>query len=230
MKLALPVAVLTACLLPLGAQTAAPAASAPTAAPSSLAETQNPTDTTVPPPPANPAAHSSLTGNIMEALVNTPSLGLTPITISVTDQGAVSLNGVVNSQAQLDEALKVVKAVPGVKTVSSQILVDKDPFASAAAASVPAPAPATASMTSLLDTGNDPQSKLDEALSAQADLARVASNVYANKVTLFGTVSSSQAKKQAEEIARKTLPDFKLSSIIFVSSKPSGPDPLVPHR
>lgn len=229
MKLALPVAVLAACLLPLGAQNAAPAAPAP-AAPSNLAETPNPPDTAVPPPPANPAAHSSLTGNVMEALVNTPSLGLTPITVSVTDQGAVSLNGVVNSQQQLDEALKVVKSVPGVKSVSSRILVDQDPFASAAASSVPAPAPAAAAGTSLLDTGNDPESKLDEALSAQPDLARVASNVYANKVTLFGTVSSDQAKKQAEEIARKTLPQYKLNSIIFVSSKPSGPEPLVPHR
>lgn len=227
MKLALPAAVLAVCLLPLGAQNAAPSAPETPATPANLAETANPPAVLPQPAETNPVAHTALTGDVMEALTSAPALASTPITISVTDQGAVSLNGVVTSQSEADAAVAAVKAVPGVKSVTSEILVNKDPFAPAAAAATPAAPKGT---NPLVDTSNDPQAKLDTALNAHPDLALVASNVYANEATLFGTVTSSKAKSEAEQIARQTLPNFKISNIIFVNSRPSGPAPLVPKQ
>ena len=219
MKFALPVLVLAACLLPLGAQFT------PSASPATpnLAESAQVPAAAVPAPPSNPAAHTALTSDVMEALIRTATLSTTPITVNVTDPGDVSLNGVVTTQAQADAAVATVKAVPGVKNVKSQIVVDKDPFATAAPA-----APAPSATSSLVGNGNDPQAKLDLALNAQAGLAQVASTVYANQVTLFGTVTSDKEKKQAEQIAKTTLPSYKLSNIIWVNPHPAAPAPMIP--
>ncbi|HVA90291.1 MAG TPA: BON domain-containing protein [Chloroflexota bacterium] len=211
------------CLLPLSAQNAPPAQS-PVSAPAQ--QVPPPASSASLPPPANPAAHTTLTGNVMDALTSNPQLGSIPITVSVTDNGDVSLNGVVPTPALENEAVSVVKAVPGVRSVNSRILVNEDPFAPRPAASVPASgAPST---QPLQNSSNNPQYRLAEALKAAPDLVRVSGHIIGKDVAIFGTVTSDQAKQQAMEIAKKALPGYNVTNLIWVDENPLAPAPLIP--
>src|SRR6185312_9298690 len=84
-----------------------------------------------PPPTASVPAPgtSALTGQIMQRLTDDPVLQNIAITASVGANGVVTLNGVVPSHELNQRAIEVVKAVPGVSQVASNILVNVDPFA-----------------------------------------------------------------------------------------------------
>ena len=178
--------------------------------------------------PVVPAqGNTALTGDIMQRLTDDPVLRGITITASVGENGAVSLNGVVPTQALADRALAVVKTVSGVSSVSSQILVNQDPFA-------PAPAAATGPMPPFTATppppraAEEPQALLNDALAKVPDLARISAHIYADEVLLYGTVTSDAAKKQAEQIVRQVAPKMPMNDIIWVDPHPLAPPPLVP--
>ncbi|HXR96289.1 MAG TPA: BON domain-containing protein [Terriglobales bacterium] len=181
------------------------------------------------PPAGNPAAHTALSYDIIQKLSNTPSLSGVTITASVTDDGAVSLNGVVPTQAEADAAVAAVQAVPGVQSVKSQILVDQDPFANSAPASSGATMPSRTT-AALENAANDPEAKLAAALAAVPALARVSGTLYGDTLNLIGTVPNKAAKDQASKIAAQVLPQFKRKNIIWVDPHPLAPPPMVPKE
>lgn len=193
--------------------------------------TQNPAQIQAPaavmptPPAPNPGAHIALTGAVMQALSNAPTVGAYTITANVTDDGAVALNGVVPTQSVADAAVQVVKAVPGVKSVTSQILVNQDPFAPANAAGVASIAPAA----SAAPASEEPQSRISNALAANPALARVSAVVYDRQIVLIGTVTSSKDSDAAVQIARKTLPGYPINNTIWVEPHPMAPAPKIPR-
>lgn len=201
--------------------------------------TQTPTTQTNPttvnptlPPAGNPAAHTKLSYDIIQKLSNTPGLSGVTITASVTDGGAVSLNGVVPTQAEVDQAVAAVQAVPGVQSVKSQILVNEDPFATAAPATsgVSMPVQPSSANAALQELANDPAAKLAAALAAVPALVRVSGTIYGDTVTLIGTVPNKAAKDQASKIGAQVLPQFKLKNIIWVDPHPLSPPPLKPQE
>lgn len=196
-----------------------------------LAQSPNQTPPPAPamsaPPAASPGAHSSLTTAIMEQLANAPGVGAYTITANVTDDGKVSLNGVVPTQELADQALAVVKGVPGVTAVTSQILVNRDPFAPAAAAAPPAAAaPAPASLES---AESGPQAQVTRALDANPRLRRVSGVVYDHQLILIGTVTSSQDRDLAARLAQKALPGYVFTNTVWVNPHPSAPPPMIPR-
>src|SRR6185437_6112524 len=156
--------------------------------------------------------NTALTGAIMQRLTDDPVLGT--ITINVGENGAVSLNGVVPTQALADRAVEVVKTVPGVSSVSSQILVNQDPFAPAAPTPT-GPMPPITSAPPPPRAAAEPQALLNDAFEKQPSLARVSAHIYADEVLLYGTVTSDGVKKQAEQIVRQIAPKLPLNDIIW---------------
>lgn len=214
---------------PPAPQAAAPAAPVPASGQNTAAPGLQPGEgedlTASLPAPENPAAHSTLTGAVMEALTSSPQLGLIPITVKVSGNGSVLLNGVVATEALAQEAVKVVQAVPGVTRVQSSILVNQDPFAPRAASQPAAPPPANP----LADASQSPQAKIERALNANPALAQVSARAYGNEITIFGTVPNDKDKDEAEAIAQKTVPDMKITNIIWVNTHPLAPPPLIPQ-
>ncbi|MGH9121086.1 MAG: BON domain-containing protein [Acidimicrobiales bacterium] len=182
------------------------------------------------PLPIVPAqGNSTLTGRIMQRLTEDPVLRLITITASVGENGAVSLNGVVPTQALNDRAVDVVKSVAGVQSVNSRILVNQDPFAprSQSSASATALPPITAAPPPP-PAARDPQALLADALARDPALARVSSRVYDGKVMLIGTVTQSQARDRAERVAKQAVPKLPVTNIIWVDPHPLAPPPLLP--
>ncbi|MGH9481393.1 MAG: BON domain-containing protein [Terriglobales bacterium] len=204
-------ALVLACLAPLGAQSgAAPA-------------------TPMVPAQALPASgNTALTGAIMQRLTDDAVLRGITITANVGMAGAVSLNGVVPTQAMADRAVEVVKSVPGVDQVTSQILVNQDPFAPPHVA--PANPPPISAAPPPPPAAREPQALLADALVQEPALADVYGTVYGNKVILNGLVPSDPDRVLAEQIARKIAPNFAITNIIYVAKHPLSPPPLVPHR
>ncbi len=215
MKLILAAAAMAALMLPMAAQTAPSALSegAVAAAPA-------------PQVAANASAHTALTGDVMEALTSTPGLGGVSITVNVVDTGVVSLNGVVGTQAELDRALAVVKAVPGVKSVTSNMLVNQDPFSTPSVAA--ASAAGGAGVDQVAEEASNPQTLVAKALAADAGLSGVAATIYGNKVIVYGMVSSSQAHDRALQIVRQMLPKYEISDIVLTQTRSAGPALLLP--
>lgn len=211
MRLSATVALAIGCMLPLAAQNAPAAAE---------------TNVTAQVMPAS--GNTALTGAIMQRLTDDPVLRGATITANVGQAGAVSLNGVVPTQAMADRAVEVVKSVPGVDAVTSQILVNQDPFAPSHPASAVPPPPITAAPPPPA-AASEPQALLADALAKQPSLANVYGSIYGNKVILNGMVSSSRDKQLAEQIARKATPGFSITDIIYVVKHPLSPAPLVPH-
>ncbi len=204
--------------LPLGAQTGS-------SAQSSAAATNAATPALPLPAPGN----STLTGQIMQRLTDDAALRGITITASVGDNGAVALNGVVPTDALQARAVAVVKSVPGVSSVNSQILVNQDPFAPAPAAATAPPPPIGSTPPPPL-AASEPQAMIADALAQAPGLTRVSGNVYDDRITLIGTVTSEQYKKQAEAIARQTLPHHPITDIIWVDPHPLSPPPRVPSN
>lgn len=193
---------------------------------------QNPQQTPPPqpamaaPPAANPGAHSSLTSAIMEQLASAPKVGAYTITANVTEEGKVSLNGVVPTQALADQAVDVVKGVPGVTSVTSQILVNQDPFSpanSAASATTPPPTAMAASEANL------PQALVAHALQANAALQRVSGVVYDHQLILIGSVTSDKDRDLAARLAQQALPGYVFTNTVWVDPHPSAPPPMIPR-
>ncbi|MGH9486915.1 MAG: BON domain-containing protein [Terriglobales bacterium] len=197
------------------------------------------------PPPSTPAAstvpstaallaqpttnNTRLTGAVMQRLITDPLLQGTSITVKVTDSGDVTLNGALAQQALVNRAIDVVKSVPGVHSVTSMILVSADPFAppKPPPASPPPPIAATPPPP---PAAHSPQSELEDALKTVPALARVGSRIITKQILLYGTVETDQAKKQAEALAHKTVPNLPIKNIIWVDNHPLSPPPLIPHR
>ncbi|MGH9518502.1 MAG: BON domain-containing protein [Terriglobales bacterium] len=195
-----------------------------------LAQSPNQTPPPAPamaaPPAANPGAHSSLTSAIMEQLASAPRVGAYTITANVTADGEVSLNGVVPTQELADQAVAVVKGVSGVTSVTSQILVNRDPFAPAAAAPAPSGAPTAASLDS---AESGPQAQVTRALDANPRLRRVSGVVYDHQLILIGTVTSNQDRDLAARLAQKALPGYLFTNTVWVNPHPSAPPPMIPR-
>lgn len=208
--------------LPLAAQTGA-------AAQTNAAQTNAAAvaaDTAALPLPA--PGNSTLTGKIMQRLTDDTVLRGTTITVSVGDNGVVRLNGVVPTDALQTRAVDIVKAVPGVSSVVSQILVNQDPFAPAPPASTgPMPPINTAPPPPL--AASEPQALIADALAKVPALSRVSGNLYGNRIMLIGTVTSDRDRKQAEAVARQTLPNYAISDLIWVDPHPLSPPPRVPN-
>lgn len=66
---------------------------------------------------------ASITATLMEKFSNSASLKDTPIDVSVKD-GAVTLSGKVKYGRQKGSATRMAKAVPGVKSVDNQLVVE----------------------------------------------------------------------------------------------------------
>ncbi len=171
---------------------------------------------------------TALTGAIMQRLSNDPVLGSQTITANVGKAGLVTLNGVVPQEAYATRAVALVKSIPGVSGVNDQILVNQDSFAP------PPPQESTAlPLTTALPpppAATDPQARIADALAKVPALARVSAQIYDQKVVLFGTVASDQAKQQAERIVRSIVPRMPLVNIIWKDSHPLAPPPLVPQN
>lgn len=178
------------------------------------------------PPAANPGAHSSLTSAIMEQLASAPKVGAYTITANVTEEGKVSLNGVVPSQALADQAVEVVKGVPGVTAVTSQILVNQDPFSPANAAASAAAAPPAMNSTS---EENLPQALVARALQANPAFKRVSGVVYDHQLILIGTVASDKDRDLAARLAQQALPGYLFTNTVWVDPHPSAPPPMIPR-
>lgn len=163
----------------------------------------------------------------MQRLTDDPVLGAITITANVGENGAVSLNGVVPTQALADRAVAVAKTVPGVSSVSSQILVNQDPFAPAPSTPT-GPMPPITSAPPPLRAAEEPQALLNDSFEKQPSLARVSARIYADEVLLYGTVTSDRVKQQAEQIVRQIAPKLPLNDIIWVDQHPLAPPPLVP--
>ncbi|MBK6316748.1 MAG: BON domain-containing protein [Blastocatellia bacterium] len=104
--------------------------------------------------------------------------------------GMVTLKGTVTDQATLDKVLAIVKAIPGVSTVESQIAVNATPVA-------------------VVDPGNKDSllmATVQQRLLADPLLAgsNITPTVSAGVVTLGGTVPSEAAKAAAEKSAKAT--------------------------
>lgn len=222
MRIAFAPCLLACVLLPV----AATAQTTPAQNPANLGPAQ--TQTAVPPPAqGNPAAHTNLTGDIMQKLTNDPTLGAITLTAKVADDGTVTLNGVVASQQLADQAVAAVQSVPGVTKVTSNLAVNNDVFATPTAntgATMP-----VRSTTGVVESMNDPQSRIDQALRADPGLPRVMASIYGNRVSLIGTVTDKKAIARAVQIARQILPSYQLSNLIWVDPHPLAPPPLVPQ-
>ena len=180
-------------------------------------------------PAALPASgNTALTGAVMQRLTNDPVLGNITLTAKVGAGGAVSLNGVVPTQALADRAVALVKTVPGVASVTSQILVNVDPFAP------PHPLPATLPPINAIlappPAAREPQALIADALAKVPALSRVSAQVYGNEVTLLGSVATKQDRERAVQVARQILPKAPITNIIWVDPRPLSPPPLVPKR
>ncbi|MGH9393258.1 MAG: BON domain-containing protein [Terriglobales bacterium] len=171
--------------------------------------------------------NTALTGAIMQRLTDDPLLGSITITANVGADNAVSLNGVVPAQALADRALALIQSVPGVGSVTSQILVNQDPFAPPPPQSH-APAPPINTVPAPPRAAAEPQAQISDAFARQPDLARVSARVYGDELMLFGTVTSEKAKKLAEQVARPFAPKLPVNNIIWVDPHPLSPPPLVP--
>ncbi|HUX68688.1 MAG TPA: BON domain-containing protein [Terriglobales bacterium] len=184
------------------------------------------------PAQATPAAslpassNTALTGAIMQRLTNDPVLGNITITAKVGDGGAVSLNGVVPTQALVDRAVALVKTVPGVTQVVSQILVNVDPF------SPPHPLPAVLPPINATlappPAANEPQALIADALAKVPALSQVSVQVYGNEVMLLGTVATDQDSQRAVQLARQILPQAPIVNILWVEPRPLSSAPLIP--
>lgn len=222
MRIALAPCLLLCALLPV----AASAQTTPGQTPANLGAEQS--QTAVPPPAqGNPAAHTNLTGDIMQKLTNDPTLGAITITAKVADDGTVTLNGVVADQQLADQAVAAVQSVPGVAKVTSNLAVNHDVFA-APTANTGATLPVRAAAGVVAPT-DDSQSRIDQALRADPGLRRVMASIYGNRVSLIGTVTDKKAIPRAERIARQILPSYQLSDLIWVDPHPLAPPPFVPQ-
>lgn len=200
--------------LPLAAQTAAGAQ--PAAA-----------NAATPALPLPAPGNSTLTGQIMQRLTDDAALRGITITASVGDNGVVTLNGVVPTDALQTRAEDIVKSVPGVSSVTSQILVNQDPFAPAPKTPTTPPPPITSAPPPPAAAG-EPQAMIADALAKVPGLTRVSGAIYDDSVMLIGTVTSEAYKRQAEAIARQILPNHPITDIIWVDPHPLSPPPRVP--
>ena len=67
---------------------------------------------------------TALTAKVKTALLDDATMKGLPVKVE-TVQGDVRLSGFVESQAQIDQALKIAKAVEGVKSVKSELSLKK---------------------------------------------------------------------------------------------------------
>lgn len=177
--------------------------------------------------PTLPAsANTALTGVIMQRLTDDPVLRGVTITASVGDGDTVSLNGVVPNQALVDRAEQVVQQVPGVSKVTSQILVNVDPFAPARP--VPANPPPVDAAVPPPPAATEPQALISDALAKVPTLRRVSVQVYGDRVMLLGSVATKPDSVRAEQIARQVDPHAAIENIIWVNPHPLSPPPFVP--
>lgn len=177
---------------------------------------------------ASTTNNTALTGAIMQRLITDPVLQNTTITVAVNDNGDVQLNGVVARQDVLERALKVVQSVPGVHQVTSNILVNTDPFAPPKPP-LPSPPPPIGATPAPLAAASTPQAQLARALAAAPTLMRVGVQVQTGRVLLYGTVETQQSKQEAERIVRATEPKLPVTNIIWVDPHPLSPPPLIPQ-
>lgn len=70
----------------------------------------------------NVVSDSVVTGKVKAALLADSDIKGTDIKVETT-QGIVTLNGVVNSQAQIEKAESIARAIEGVKTIDNRISV-----------------------------------------------------------------------------------------------------------
>ncbi|MGH9476414.1 MAG: BON domain-containing protein [Terriglobales bacterium] len=185
---------------------------------------------TTPAVPSTPAAtnNTALTGAIMQRLISDPILQGTAVTVAVSDNGDVQLNGVVARQDVLDRALEVVKSVPGVQQVTSNILVNTDPFAPPRPP-LPSPPPPINATPPPLQAASSPQAQIARAFSTALSLVRVGVQVQEGTVLLYGSVETQQSKRQAESIAHQIEPKLPIKNIIWVNPHPLSPPPLIPQ-
>ena len=149
--------------------------------------------------------------SVLQVLINNPELGRYPLAAYVAPGGTVTLDGVVPTQRDRDQAAQLVKKVPGVKQVKNQVSVDKQ------VAPLP-PTAAAAPAGRARGAGPGLQRRVQRALGADPALRNVTARLSGRVLALTGRVHTKAAKARAGDLARRQGGGMRVDNQIRVES------------